>query len=126
VVLQNAPRGDVVLVRLYEEVPRENVRSECGGEKGVFGVHTDVRTYVRPGYTHPAAPPPPPPVSPSVFPLFLFSPSRAIALARARFLFLFLFLSLSSPSTPFGLVVRQISRSYGNTMVDDAESAGGC
>lgn len=35
-------------------------------------------------------------------------------------------ISLSSPFTPFRSVVRQISRSYGNTMVDDVESGGGC
>lgn len=31
-----------------------------------------------------------------------------------------------STATPFGSVVRQISRSYGNTMVDDVESGGSC
>lgn len=89
-VLQNAPRGDVVLVRLYEKVSRENVRSECGG-KGGFPC-----THVHPSYTR--HPPPPSLVS----------------------------LSLSPPSTSFRSVVRQISRSYGNTMVDDVESGGGC
>jgi len=78
VVLQNAPRGDVVLVRLYEEVSRENVRSECGG-KGGFRC-----THVRPGYTHPAAP-----RLPSLsFPSF-FSLPRPRSRSRARFLFLF-------------------------------------
>lgn len=45
------PGGDVVLVRLYEEVSRENVRSECGG-KGGFRC-----THVRPGYIRHPLPP---------------------------------------------------------------------
>lgn len=43
-VLQNAPRGDVVLVRSHAEVSRENVRSECGGKGGFRCAHE------RPGY----------------------------------------------------------------------------
>ena len=39
---------------------------------------------------------------------------------------LFLSFSLLRLSTPFRSVVRQISRSYRNTMVDDVESGGGC
>lgn len=58
------PGGDVVLVRLYEEVSRENVRSECGG-KGGFRC-----THVRPGYIrHPL---PPLSVSLSLFLFLLF------------------------------------------------------
>lgn len=42
-MLQNAPRGDVVLVRLYEEISRENVRSECGGKGGFPCTHVHIQ-----------------------------------------------------------------------------------
>lgn len=98
-VAKRSPGGRCPCTRLYEEVSRENVRSECGG-KGGFPC-----THVRTSRLHP----------PHGFPV---SPSLSVCLSRA--------FSFSSLSTPFRLVVRQISRSYGNTMVDDAESGGGC
>jgi len=95
-VLQNAPRGG--------RCPCTVVRGGLAGKREIgmrrkrgFSVH------IRTSRLHTA------PLSP-------LSVSLSISLS----------FSLSSPFTPFRSVVRQISRSYGNTMVDDVESGGGC
>lgn len=60
VVLQNVPRGDIVLVRLYGGGLAGKREIGMRRKRG-FSVHTHtrtfVRTYVRPGYTHSAVPP---------------------------------------------------------------------
>lgn len=72
-VLQNAPRGDVVLVRLYEEISRENVRSECGGKGGFPCTH--------PSYTRH-----PPPLSASLSFSFSVYPFQVGGAANQSFL----------------------------------------